>query len=79
MRIFDLATIHGANLGRPHSAPLKNDLFEFKVKGKKGIARSLFITLKGKRIIILHTIIKKKSQIPKKDLELALKRAKEIK
>lgn len=79
LRIFDLAEIYGANLGRPHSAPLGNGLFEFRAKGKEGVGRSVFVNTYGKEIVILHTIVKKSSKIPQKDLDLALKRAKEVK
>ena len=79
LRVLDLAEIYGANLGRPHSAPLGDGLFEFRAKGKEGIARSIFVCVAGKKIIILHSIVKKSSKIPRKDLELAKKRAKELK
>ena len=79
LRIFDLATIHGANLGYPDSKALKNGLFEFRAKGKEGIARSIFVCLKGKELVILHSFVKKTQKIPQKDLSLALKRAKELK
>ena len=78
LRVLDLAEQYGANLGRPHSAPLGNGLFEFRAKGKDGIARSVFVQMAGKKIVILHTILKKSPKIPQKDLELATKRAKEL-
>ncbi|MCD8213019.1 MAG: type II toxin-antitoxin system RelE/ParE family toxin [Campylobacter sp.] len=79
LKVFDLAREFGANLGRPHSAPLGNGLFEFRVSGKDKIARSVFINAKGKKIVILHSVIKKSNKIPKKDMDLAIKRAKEYK
>ena len=78
LRIFELVEIHGPNLGRPDSAPLSNGIFEFRAKGKEGIARSMFVSLKDKEVVVLHTIIKKSNKIPKKDFDLALKRAKEV-
>lgn len=79
LRILELAEIYGGNLGKPYSAPLKNGLFEFRAKGAEGIARSIFANVKNREIVILHTFIKKSQKIPKKELDLALKRAKEIK
>lgn len=35
--------------------------------------------MQGKRIIILHAFVKKDQKIPKKDLELAKERLKEVK
>jgi len=41
LSIFDMVEEVGPNLGRPHSAPLKDGLFEFRAKGKEGISRSI--------------------------------------
>lgn len=38
----------------------------------------MFCTVTGKKVVILHTLIKKKQKIPKIDLDLARKRMKEI-
>ena len=54
-------------------------LFEVRAKGKEGIRRSLFCTVKGREVVILHSFIKKTQKTPKKDLDLAKKRMKEIK
>ena len=78
LKIFDMAEELGANLGRLHSAPLGDGLFEFRAKGKEGIARSIFCTVIDKEIVILHTFIKKSNAILKKDLDLAKKRKKEL-
>ena len=64
--------------GRPHTAPLGKGLFEIRAKGKEGIARALFCTLKGQEIVILHTFIKKTRRIPKNDRDVARRRMKEV-
>ena len=74
LRIFDMVKEVGPNLGRPHSAPLSDGLFEFRAKGKEGIARSIFCTVIDNEVVILHTVIKKSNAIPKKDLDLAKKK-----
>jgi phage-related protein len=78
VHILEMVEEFGPSLGRPHTAPLGKGLFEIRAKGKEGISRSLFCTLKGQEIVILHTFIKKTQQIPKKHLELARKRMKEV-
>ncbi len=78
LKILEMVEIVGPNLGRPHSAPLGDGLFEFRAKGKEGIARSIFCTVIDKEVIILHTFIKKTNAIPKKDLDIAKKRKKEL-
>ncbi len=37
LKIFEMAEEVGANLGRPHSAPLGDGLFEVRAKGKKRV------------------------------------------
>ncbi|MGF1456222.1 MAG: type II toxin-antitoxin system RelE/ParE family toxin [Alphaproteobacteria bacterium] len=78
LRIAELIEEFGPDLGRPHTAPLGKGLFEIRAKGREGIARSLFCTLKGKEIVILLTAIKKDNTLPKRQMETALKRLKEI-
>ncbi len=78
LKIFEMVEIVEPNLGRPHSAPLGDGLFEFRAKGKEGIARSIFCAMINKEVIILHTFIKKTNAIPKKDLEIAKNRKKEL-
>ena len=68
----------GPSIGRPHTAPLGKVLFEIRAKGPEGISRSLFCTIKGQDIVILHTFIKKTQKIPKKHMDLARKRLKEV-
>lgn len=45
---------------------------------KEGIGRSLFCTVKGKEIIILHSFVKKTQKTPKRELERARNRMKEL-
>ncbi len=78
LRITELIEEFGPDLGRPHTAPLGNGLFEIRAKGREGIARSVFCTVKGNEIIILMTVIKKSNAIPKHQMETALKGMKEI-
>ncbi len=68
----------GAQLGEPYTKPLNNGLFEVRTKAKEGIGRSIYCYKKGQKIIILHSFVKKEQKTPKKDLQIALKRKKEI-
>ena len=49
----------GPNLGEPHTKAVGDRLFELRLKGAEGIARVFFCTMIGKRIVILHSFIKK--------------------
>ena len=72
-------TAVGANLGPPHTEAFGEGLFELRLKGADGIARVFFCTLIGRRIMMLHSFIKKSQKTPIRELEVARKRMKEIK
>jgi len=78
LHILELIEEFGPDLGKPHTAPMGKGLFEIRAKGKEGIGRSLFCTRKGKEIIILHSFVKKTQRTPRKELDLARKRMKEL-
>ena len=69
----------GPNLGEPHTKSMGSGLFELRLKGAEGIARVFFCTLIGKRIVMLHSFVKKTDRTPKRELEVAQDRMKEIK
>ena len=78
LRLTDLMTEFGGNLGPPHTQPIDSGLFELRVKGKEGIARVFFCLKIGKKIIVLHSFIKKSQKTPKKEIKVAKKRMKEV-
>lgn len=78
LHVLELVEEFGPAMGRPHTAPLGKGLFEIRAKGPEGISRSLFCTIKGREIVILHSFIKKTQKIPKKHMDLARKRMKEV-
>lgn len=78
LRITELIEEFGPDLGRPHTAPLGQGLFEIRAKGREGIARSVFCTVKDQEIVILITVIKKGNKLPKRQMDTARKRMKEV-
>jgi phage-related protein len=72
-------TAVGANLGPPHTDAFGDGLFELRLKGAEGIARVFYCTLIGRRIVMLHSFVKKSQKTPPKELEVARKRMKEVK
>jgi len=78
LHIFELIEVAGAQLGEPYTKPLNNGLFEVRAKAKEGIGRSIYCYQTGQKIIILHSFVKKDKKTQKRDLEIALKRKKEI-
>jgi phage-related protein len=66
-------------LGAPHTKAFGNGLFELRLKGAEGIARVFFCTLVGKRIVMLHSFIKKSDKTLLREREMAEVRLKEVK
>ena len=69
----------GSNLGPPHTDSFGDGLFELRLKGFEGIARVFFCTLVGRRIMMLHSFIKKTQKTPLREIEIARRRMKDIK
>jgi phage-related protein len=68
----------GWPLGRPHCAPLGAGLWEVRsTLASDRIARVIFSMGDG-HMILLHGFIKKIQKAPKADIDLALKRMKEV-
>lgn len=78
LHILEMIEEFGPAIGKPHTASMGDGLFEIRAKGKEGIGRALFCTLKGKEIVILHSFIKKTQKTPKRELDKALGRLKEL-
>lgn len=78
LRLTDLLLELGSNLGLPHTRSMGNGLFELRVKSKEGIARVFFCTKVGKKIVMLHSFIKKSQKTPKKEIAIAKNRMSEV-
>jgi phage-related protein len=70
---------HGPDLGMPHSRAIGDGLFELRMKASEGIGRVFYCTLIEKRIVMLHTFIKKTQKTPASELAIARRRMKEVK
>jgi len=79
LSLADRMKIVGANLGEPHTKAFGNGLFELRIKGSEGIARVFYCILVNRRIVMLHSFVKKTQKIPLRELRIAENRLKEIK
>lgn len=79
LNLADRMMVYGANLGEPHSKALGNGLFELRVKGLEGIARVFYCTLVNRRIVMLHSFVKKTQKTSPRELRIAENRLKEVK
>jgi len=80
VRIAELiATVGLENVREPHIKHLEGLLWEMRLKGKDGISRALYVTARKKRVVLVRVFIKKTEKTPRREIEIALTRAKEVK
>ena len=79
VRIAELIEAVGLpNVREPHVKHLRGAVWEMRLTGKAGIARALYVTAKGQRVIVVRAFVKKTQKTPVREIELALQRAKEL-
>jgi phage-related protein len=62
----------------PHVKHIEGRLWEIRLSGRAGIARALYVTSSGQRVVILRAFVKKTQKTPRSEIKLALERAKEV-
>lgn len=77
-RLTGLLTEFGLDLRMPHTRAMGNGLFELRPRGPEGVGRVFYCTRVGRGIIILHVFIKKTEETPKRELEIARRRQREM-
>lgn len=78
-RIKDLIAAFGLeHVPAKYAKHLEGPIWEFRLKGRDGIARALYITLSGRRIVVLRVFAKKTEKTPRHEIELAMKRREEV-
>jgi phage-related protein len=66
------------SLSEPHVKHLEGKLWELRLTGRGGIARVLYVTAIGQRVVIVRAFVKKTQKTPRAEIEIALWRAREI-
>ena len=78
-RIVELIQVHGLERVRePHIKHLEGPLWEMRMNGKDGTSRAIYVTAKGLRVVVVRVFVKKTQKMPRREIELALQRAKEV-
>lgn len=62
----------------PHVKHLEGKLWEMRMKGRDGIARAVFVTAIGERVVVVHAFEKKTQRTPLRALAIARQRSKEV-
>jgi phage-related protein len=66
------------SLGEPHVKHLEGKLWELRLTGRAGIARALYVTVIGQRVVVVRVFVKKTQKTPRNEIEIALRRAEGI-
>jgi phage-related protein len=65
-------------MSEPHVRHVEGKLWEMRLTGRDGIARALYITAIGQKVVVVRAFVKKTQKTPRNEIDLALQRAKEI-
>ena len=73
VQAFGIERVH-----EPYIKHLEGRIWEMRLRGRDGIARALYVTATGKRLVILRVFTKKTQKTPRREIELARRRAEEV-
>jgi len=72
-RVLDILAKYGPQTPQPYAKKITNQISELRTSGKNAIR--LLYSRNGNKYVILHGFKKKTQKLPKKELEIAMKRA----
>src|SRR5580704_3721372 len=79
LRLAERIAIAGLeNLREPHVKHLEGKLWEMRLTGRDGIARALYVTTTGRRVVVVRAFLKKSQRTPRAEIEMALRRSREV-
>ena len=65
-------------LRAPHVRHLEGKLWELRVRAEDGIARGIYVTAAGRRLVVLHVFAKKSRKTPSRALATARERMRQV-
>lgn len=79
LRIGDLIRSVGPQrVGEPNLKHIEGPLWEMRLSGRDGISRALYVVVKPRRVVVVRIFVKKTQKTPRREIELALKRAEDV-
>ena len=57
---------------------LEGKLWELRMTGRDGIARAIYVTASGRRVVVVRVFVKKTQKTPPRELDIARQRAREV-
>jgi phage-related protein len=73
-----IQTLGLERMREPWIKHLEDRLWEIRVSGRDGIARAIYVTARGRRVVVVRVFVKKTQRTPKSELDIARRRAKEV-
>ena len=77
-KVFELLKKYGIGLGLPFVKHLEAKIYEVRTKDKSGIYRVLYFAHTDRTFVMLHGFKKKTQATPRKEIDIAIKRMKEV-
>ncbi len=79
LRIGELIRTMGLDRVRePHVRHLEGRLWEIRMKGRDGVSRAIYVVARPRRVVVVRVFVKKTEKTPRSEIELALKRTKDV-
>ena len=79
LRIIEMIESVGLqNLGTKLVKKLAGPLWEMRLRGRDGIARAFYVTVRGRRVVVVRVFVKKTRKTPRREIELAVRRAQKV-
>ena len=73
VQAFGLERVH-----EPYIKHIEGPIWEMRLRGRDRIARALYLTASRRRVVILRVFVKKTQKAPRREIELARRRAQEV-
>lgn len=73
--------VQAVGLERVHEPYIKHvdgRIWEMRLRGRDGIARALYVTAGEQQVVVLRVFTKKSQKTPRREIELARRRAREV-
>jgi phage-related protein len=78
-RIVELIQTYALEeVNEPHVRHLEGPLWEMRMKGRDGTSRAIYVTARGRRVVVVRVFAKKTQKTPRRELDLARERTKEV-
>lgn len=79
LRLMEMVENVGLDrIREPHVKHIEGKIWELRAKAGEGIARGLYVTASGRRVVVLHVFVKKSQKTPRIALNTARERAKKV-